>query len=182
MERHELDNVMHTLGQILEIYSKKLDSGAVEQWRLIFSGREHDDCIRALEEYVKTEKHAPKPCHIEELIKSLRVQRGDIKEAVYKGCDPLTIAALESDARPESKIPANCKVASAWMEYHCIIHGGLPPIIGVNERKREKLTKEQVFEIVNQQASSLGFLEAVAPEHKINSYWENRQTGGFEYE
>jgi hypothetical protein len=167
---------MYKLGQVFDVYGKKLPEGACRVWEKFFLNYEYDDCVRALDDHIKTEQYAPKPYTIEVSVKSFKTSRGE-SEYVYRGNCPLTIRALEEGKRSEEKYKnqkreASDEVNTAWIIYHRIVHGGnfiLPP----NQREQKiQMTRERALEIVNEQAAKHNMPEAIEPKYRIASYWE----------
>ena len=103
MERHELDNVMFKLANVLEVYGKKLSNGAKLEWQETFLGKEPRDCLRALDDYKRTEEYAPKPANIEKLISGYRISNNknktDYSHFFNLIDDPETLQALRDDER-----------------------------------------------------------------------------------
>lgn len=166
MLSHELDDVMYHLGEVYAVFGKAIGVHSARVWREIFATHERTDCLRALDELVRTEKYAPKPCDVKKRLGEYRLNRGENPKRVYRGDDPLTRRALIADAQHQHQ-EADPRIASAWVHYHCAVFGAPPPIPGAGKGNFVPLGRDEWIEIINTEARRLDMIEAIEPGFRI---------------
>lgn len=168
MLTHDLDHVMHRLEQIFEIFGKHVTAGAARIWRDQLAGEDRDLCLQALDDWTRTEKHAPRPCNIKSALDAYRVRSGEKSQRVYRGADLDTRRALQSEHESTEK-PTDPRVTAAWIYYHREIYGGPPP--GQAEADPVPLTRDEWIEIINREAIRVGLPDAIDPGYRLDALW-----------
>ena len=151
----EKDDFAHALGQTLKFYNKPLEGAQFSFWYQSMQGFPIEKVKRALLEYVKIGKYAPKPV--------------DVIDLITASNEPSRKPALPA---PEPK-PYDPEIAKAWMWFIGRIAQGSQNLDGIFESKSaipEDL-QERYLHILNHEAHRAGEYEAIPNEYKLPEVW-----------
>jgi hypothetical protein len=153
MTPEEKDDLVYAIGQTLGFYGKELDRAQLSFWLTALSGRSVPAVKRALLEYVKVGRFAPKPAQIIELMGVGREQAETLPPPEPRPCPP--------------------EIAQAWLWFMGRTTQG-SNLEGLFQADGEvdTATQEKYLLIVNQEAHCAGQPDAVPDEYKLGSVWQ----------
>jgi|GEM_PF-2727342 len=170
MTPHELDDVIFRLGEVFDVYEKKLNQGAVKSWQRLFSGRNKGDCLKALDDHLLSEKFAPKPCNIEDRLTTLEVMRGDRKLPTSLSDSFETKRALELEERSTGLV-STPRIVTAWQILSLLRFGHGLSAFTDGRHNNLDMSKDEALEICNEQAAKFNIPEAIPKDFRIDSFW-----------
>jgi hypothetical protein len=146
MDRKEIDDLKYSLGELLKLYGKVLETTAEKFWIAALSDKPLPLILKAFREYSKTGKYAPKPVDILELIALLKVTH-------------------RRDEAPPVRKPCNPEIVEAWITYMRFAYD-------FNFRDSVKgMSLDRALEIVNREAVKHNQPDAILLEHRIPEFW-----------
>lgn len=156
-DRIETDEIVHALQLCSQLLSsKEIPSENIPSWLKSLRPYGKEDVIDAIQAHISgssgnCSKYAPRPMHIINLLNAQKDRkRGFSKDTgeVVKECDP--------------------RVAKAWIMF---MSETLGFSITKDNNPEIKMTRDQMFIIVNQQAAKHGNPDAIPAEYRIAEYW-----------
>jgi hypothetical protein len=153
MNQVDKDDFAHALGMTLEFFGKKLERTDFSFWYSALGDRGVESIKRALKEYVKVGKYAPRPANIVELM-SVRTEHN----------------RLELPSPPPT---TNCspEIAKAWMWFIGQTTKGTK-LDGIFSRADIPVeTQERYLHLVNHEAQKNNQPEAIPDEYKLAEVW-----------
>jgi hypothetical protein len=154
MDRKELEDCMHALGQVYAFYSKEFDDIQRAFWMQFIQGQEYNRLMSALRKYPSEGRYAPKPKDIAELIE---------RDA----------PAVPSHKALSSKpLTTNCppKISRSWVfwlgHWYGMNPSTWPKVEGVTEEDAEEM-----LTVVNREAKRTNSPEAIPDAYKIAEVW-----------
>lgn len=155
MDRKELEDCMHALGQVYAFYGKEFDDIQRAFWAQFVQKQDYHRLMAALREYPEHGRYAPKPKDIAELIERDAPTQGRIGE--FPKEEP------ETDCPPE--------IARAWMfwlqHWYGMNPSTWPKVEGVTTEESEAMLL-----LVNQEAARTNTPEAIPDGYKIPKVWQ----------
>lgn len=150
------DDLLHAVDQTLSFYGKRIDQASARFWINAFNGRDPDQAKRALLEYTKVGKYAPKPVDVIEIMDSMR-------EAERSNLPP--------PPRPTSSCPQH--VADAWSWFLGRMAEGSRNLSGLFQENAnvDVPTQEAYLQIVNEQARQFDTPDAIPDQYKLPEVW-----------
>jgi hypothetical protein len=153
VERTEYDDVSHALCATMGFFNKRMDAQGEKIWFSALRGYTPDAIKRALAEYTRRGRHAPKPIDILELLARQREAKQESEKKTYTPC-------------PEH-------IRKAWMWFLSRmtqdslffdgLFGGQPDV--------DQQTEEQYLLTVNEQAKLYNTPDAIPDEFKLKEVW-----------
>jgi hypothetical protein len=153
MNQVDKDDFAHSLGMTLEFFGKKLERTDFSFWYSALGDRSVESIKRALKEYVKIGKYAPRPANILELM-TVRAEH----------------SRLELPAPPPT---TTCppEIAKAWMWFIGQTTQGTK-LDGIFSRADIPVeTQERYLHLVNHEAHKYNQPEAIPDEYKLAEVW-----------
>jgi len=158
MDRKELEDCMHALGQVYAFYGKEFDDIQRAFWMQFVQKQNYHKLMAALREYPEHGRYAPKPKDITEIIESNRGQIGYFN----------TAEELGGPKEPETDCPP--EIARAWMfwlqHWYGMNPSTWPKVEGVTTEESEAMLL-----LVNQEAARTSMPEAIPDGYKIPEVW-----------
>ena len=155
MNSVDKDDFMFALGQTLKFYGKQLEKESWPFWYQAFFVKDISQVKRALMQYTREGKFAPKPKDILEIM--------DVDKSYRKAALP-----------PPEPMTTNCppEVAKAWMWLiNRIAQGSAMAGLFQESASVDLITQERYLHLVNHEAHSLGMPEAIPIEFKLQEVW-----------
>lgn len=147
MDRKEIDDLKYGIGELLKLYGKALEPTAERFWVAALSDKPLPLVLKAVNEYSKTGKYAPKPVDILDIIDLLKASHKRTQAPLhdYTPCDP--------------------EITRAWITYMRFAYSfdfrddidGMP--------------LNKALEIVNREASKHNQPDSILLEHRIPEFW-----------
>ena len=154
MDRKEVEDCMHALGQVYAFYGKEFDDIQRAFWMQFVQKQDYHRLMAALREYPEHGRFAPKPRDISELIERDTPVQGRIGEFPDK--------EIETDCPPE--------ISRAWMfwlqHWYGMNPSSWPKVEGVSEEEAEEMLM-----LVNREAARTKLPEAIPDGYKIPEVW-----------
>lgn len=158
MDRKELEDCMHALGQVYAFYNKEFDEIQRAFWMQFVREQDYQRLMVALRQYPNEGRFAPKPRDISEIIERDRGQIGYFDTAHELGGPP----------EPETDCPDN--VSRAWMfwlgHWYGMNPSTWPKVEGVTTQE-----SEEMLLLVNQEAARTKMPEAIPDGYKLPEVW-----------
>lgn len=154
MDRKELEDCMHALGQVYAFYSKEFDDIQRAFWMQFVQEQDYHRLMTALRKYPSEGRYAPKPRDISELIER----------------DAPTAPAHK--ALPDKPMTTDCPphIAKAWMfwlqHWYGMNPSTWPKVEGVNEEEAEEMLM-----LVNREARRTNTPDAIPESYKVKEVW-----------
>lgn len=149
------DDLLHAIDQTMAFYGKSLDKVSSSFWLNAIRDKDPADIKRALVDYTKQGKHAPKPVDILGLISV----RGDRRKSMLPAPDKTT-----TNCPPE--------IANAWLWFiNRISEGTAMEGLFKDQGPVDIKTQERYLHIVNHEAHMWGLPEAIPDEFKLPEVW-----------
>jgi hypothetical protein len=159
MDHTEREQFSHALGQTLRFYNRDLDKDTFSFWITALADHSWFRIRRALLEYVKRGKHAPKPADIIEIITEQR--RTDHLQQLP----------------PPSDVPARrqTELDQAWIYTIKLIastgKGPLAKGLAGDFKRLDDATEERYLHLVNHHAREQNMPDALPPEFRLAEIW-----------
>jgi hypothetical protein len=154
MDRKELEDCMHALGQVYAFYGKEFDDIQRAFWMQFVQGQEYHRLMSALRKYPAEGRYAPKPRDISELI-----ERDTPTVPAHK---ELPSAPMTTDCPPE--------VSRAWMfwlqHWYGMNPSTWPKVEGVTEEEAEEMLM-----LVNKEARRTNSPDAIPDGYRVAEVW-----------
>jgi len=156
MDAVERDDFVHALGQTLAFYGKDLSMMQTSFWVTACNSKSVFQLKRALIEYTKVGKFAPKPADILSIADNMSSRHG---------MEEKTLPPPETNCPPE--------VAKAWMWFISHTAQGSNNFGSLVDRHSEvdASTQEKYLHIVNHEAHKYGTPDAIPEELKLKEVW-----------
>lgn len=151
----ERDDLAHALGTTMEFYGKKLDKPKFAFWINALTGKDLGDIKRALLEYARIGRYAPKPVDILDLISKYRdTRRAQLPPPPYNPCPDY--------------------IAKAWRWFIPMMASGSKNFDGVlryDVGDVDPATQDKYILIVNQEAKAQNMPDAIPAQFKLKEVW-----------
>lgn len=154
MNAVERDDVSHALCTTMGFFGKKLDGPSERIWFSAFRGFSPDAIKRALAEYTRKGRYAPKPIDILDILARQR----EAKEAT-------------EDKKPYTPCPEDIHQAWLWFTKKITADSGLLKGIFSKTPEVDEETAERFILVVNQQAKLFNRPDAIPDEFKLKEVW-----------
>lgn len=156
MNRVDIDDFTHALGQTVAFFGKELDKGQVALWIRAFAGKDYPPIRNALLEYTRVGRYAPKPRDIYEIMDEQRATEA---------------ARLPPPQQQSCRCPP--EIASAWMWFLATITKDSKTISGIFDSSLniDIDQQEKYLHIVNHEAHRLSRPDAIPEEYKLQEVW-----------
>lgn len=140
--RKEVDDLTYALREVFTIYGKRLEEQVERLWIKSLSGKSIDMLLRAIREYPRIGKYAPKPIDILELVAKYKVETKKPTAMNFGHGDPT--------------------IGRAWITYIREAHK-FPLSIG---RDVPSMPLDEALGIVQREAIKYNQIDALLPEHR----------------
>lgn len=154
MDRKELEDCMHALGQVYAFFGKEFDEIQRGFWLNFVRGQEPEIFLSALRQYPNKGRYSPKPKDIAEIIEEIKPREQAIK-------------AVEANI-PHTDCPPS--ISRAWMFWLAHWYGmnpaSWPKVEGVSEKEAEAMLM-----LINREAKNNKTPEAIPAEYKVAEIW-----------
>lgn len=156
MNAVEKDDFSNALGQVLKFYNKDLDKMQFSFWYNAFAGKPVHEIKRALMQYTREGKFAPKPKDIIEIMETDK----SYTQAHLPAPDVMT-----TSCPPE--------IAKAWMWFINRCAKGSANLDGLfdDSGNIDLLTQERYLHIVNHEAREQDSPESIPKEYRLVEVW-----------
>jgi hypothetical protein len=155
MNQVEKDDFAHALGMTLEFYGKKMEKTDFSFWYSAMGDRSVETIKRALKEYIKIGKYAPRPANIIELMQ--------------------TRAEHSRQALPPPVITTNCppEIGAAWMWFIRHIAKGSANLDSLfcDQGPVTVEQQEKYLHVVNHEARKFNNPDAIPAEYRLAEVW-----------
>lgn len=150
------DDVIHAIEQTLAFYGKQLDKVAIAFWLNAVRSHDIQDVKRALMDYPKVGKYAPKPVDILEILDANVAQKR---------------AKLPSTPPPETSCPVHIRDAWMWFNNRLVEGSVLLDGLFSGSHHVDLDTQEEYLRTVNEQAKLYNQPDAIPDEFKLQEIW-----------
>ncbi|RLA38452.1 MAG: hypothetical protein DRR06_20765 [Gammaproteobacteria bacterium] len=156
MDAVERDDFVHALGQTLAFYGKDLSMMQTSFWVTACGDKSVFQLKRALIEYTKVGKFAPKPADILSIVDNMGARHGRKEK---------TLPPPVTSCPPE--------VTKAWMWFIGRMAKGSKNLDGLFDKHSDVdvATQEKYLHTINHEAHKYGTPDAVPEEFKLKEVW-----------